>query len=445
MPPKNGTPVDERYIRPKAAEKKFKLAKELGQTVYLYGITGSGKTALVKDMLRSSDYLYFPAEETSPEQLEGLEDGTVRIVVLDGLEKIQSKGQREVYAKRLRALSIQRNVWLILISRCRIPNWLMQLHMENAFLVIGEQDFQFDRLEQDAYLEAWNIKLDSKTADQLWTLAGGKPLFLRFVALAGGNLDQAVNDMWNYLCQVYDQWDPEIQEFVLETSVVERFDIRMAQLVTGRSDAQRILKKAMETGNFYKETDGMYELDSSFRSGIQMQLERKFDRDRRTVNDMQDLLQGKLSKTEAGRYGADTLNDMYPFLDDCREQELLAQYYAQLNDLDASSGGEKGLLQNAIDRTRALIDKKGQMKKEFINKLRFIADRASEALSEFEEPGFAAALDTALRETVGAEAPDGSEGGADRGTADSGQDGTAAGTDPAPDGGGQDAGTGTAQ
>lgn len=166
---------------------------------------------------------------------------------------------------------------------------------------------------------------------------------------------------------------------------------------------------------------------------------------RRTVNDMQDLLQGKLDKTEAGRYGADTLNDMYPFLDDSREQELLAQYYAQINDSEASSDGEKGLLQNAIDRTRALIDKKGQMKKEFINKLRFVADRASEALSEFEEPGFATALDAALRETVGAETPDGSEEGADGGTADSGQDGTAAGTDQDPDGGGQGAGRGTTQ
>lgn len=165
----------------------------------------------------------------------------------------------------------------------------------------------------------------------------------------------------------------------------------------------------------------------------------------RAVGDMQALIQGGLGKAEAGRHGADTLREMYPFLDDSREQELLAQYYAQLNNLEASSGSEKGLLQNAIDRTRALIDKKGQMKKEFINKLRFVADRASEALAEFEEPGFAAALDTALREAVGAENPDDGEGGADRGAPDPGQDGTAAGADTASGGAGQDAGTDAAQ
>ena len=43
MSMKKGDHADERYIRPKGAEKKFKLAKELGQTLYLYGIVGSGK------------------------------------------------------------------------------------------------------------------------------------------------------------------------------------------------------------------------------------------------------------------------------------------------------------------------------------------------------------------------------------------------------------------
>ena len=166
---------------------------------------------------------------------------------------------------------------------------------------------------------------------------------------------------------------------------------------------------------------------------------------RRTVTDMQDLLQGSLHKTEAGSYGADTLKRMYPFLEDRQERELLVRYRAQLDGLGSTDGGEKGILQNAISRTRALIDKKSQMKNEFINKLRLIADRATEALAEFEEPGFTAALDTALRQAVGAQPPDGGEEGADRGAADAGQDGPAAGTDPASGGTGQDTGTDAAE
>ena len=163
---------------------------------------------------------------------------------------------------------------------------------------------------------------------------------------------------------------------------------------------------------------------------------------RRTVEDMQDLA---LGRSEMGQDGADTLRTMYPFLDDSREQELLEQYRRQLR--EAGDGREKAALQNAAARMEALIAKKAQMKQEFINKLRFLSDRATEALAAFTEPGFAGALDQALREAVGAEEPppEDGEGGAD-GAAEPGA-GAPEGTAPGPEGVGEppDSGAGAAE
>lgn len=137
---------------------------------------------------------------------------------------------------------------------------------------------------------------------------------------------------------------------------------------------------------------------------------------RRTVEDMRDLA---LGKSEMGQAGADTLRTMYPFLDDSRERGLLEQYRSQLRETSAPQ--EKAALQNAIARIEATVGKKAQMKQEFINKLRFLSDRATEALEVFEAPGFAGALDEALRKATGAEEPPpDEEGGGDDGTADSG-------------------------
>lgn len=137
---------------------------------------------------------------------------------------------------------------------------------------------------------------------------------------------------------------------------------------------------------------------------------------RRTVEDMRDLA---LGKSEMGQAGADTLRTMYPFLDDSRERALLEQYRSQLRETSAPQ--EKAALQNAIARMAATVGKKAQMKQEFINKLRFLSDRATEALEVFEAPGFAGALDEALRKATGAEEPPpDQEGGGDDGTADSG-------------------------
>lgn len=133
---------------------------------------------------------------------------------------------------------------------------------------------------------------------------------------------------------------------------------------------------------------------------------------RRTVEDMRDLAMGR---SEMGEQGADTLRTMYPFLDDSRERQLLEQYREQLR--GAGEAGEKAALQTAIARMEALVDKKTQMRLEFTNRLSFIADRATEALEAFSEPGFAGELDRALRQAVGAEEPPDDGTGDDDGTA----------------------------
>lgn len=147
---------------------------------------------------------------------------------------------------------------------------------------------------------------------------------------------------------------------------------------------------------------------------------------RRTVEDLHDLA---LGKSEMGQEGADTLRTMYPFLDDSRERALLVQYREQLAQI--SHVAEKTALQHAAARMEALIGKKQQMKQEFINKLRFLSDRANEALEAFSQPGFANDLFETLQETFGAEEPPEDEGRGDgHGPTDPGTGPAAPGADP---------------
>ena len=104
---------------------------------------------------------------------------------------------------------------------------------------------------------------------------------------------------------------------------------------------------------------------------------------RRVVQSMEVLATGT-GEVRGGVEGS-TLQSMYPFLNDSRERELLAEYRQQLS--GAVSAEESAVLQNALVHTRALIEKKAQMKEEFINKLRLVSDRAVETLAELEAPG----------------------------------------------------------
>ncbi len=103
---------------------------------------------------------------------------------------------------------------------------------------------------------------------------------------------------------------------------------------------------------------------------------------RRVVESMAVMADDTGEQSEQNR-GA--LFRLYPFLDDSRDRALEAEYRERL--ACCTESREKPILQNALVQTVSLRAKKAQMKNEFINKLRFLSDRAAQTLSELEAPG----------------------------------------------------------
>ena len=127
---------------------------------------------------------------------------------------------------------------------------------------------------------------------------------------------------------------------------------------------------------------------------------------RRVVDSMTKLAQGENALPEGS--GAETLRRTYPFLSDTRERELLAGYREKLD--AAQSPQDRAVLQNAIVKTQALIDKKQQMKQRFTARLREVSDAAAQALADFEQPGFAQELTQLLAGQPALEPPPEDEG-----------------------------------
>jgi hypothetical protein len=119
---------------------------------------------------------------------------------------------------------------------------------------------------------------------------------------------------------------------------------------------------------------------------------------RRVVDSMADMAQGAGELKDGEGL---TLRTMYPFLDNSRDLALEAEYREKL--AACTDEREKPILQNALVQTISLRAKKAQMKNEFINKLRFLSDRATETLSELETPGI---LDELVTSAWGERVPD---------------------------------------
>lgn len=270
--------TDDKYICPQKAICKFRSAKKLRTPLYLYGVTGIGKTSLVMHNLNMKRCSYYSASETSADQIKIKEQSAEYTVVLDDLQNLTDTTERESYFEVICKLLSLNNVWLILIARCPFPRWLLPLRTKYIFAEIEESDFLLSLDEQITYIEQYDIHLTREEHQKAWNLGGGNALSLLFFAMEKGNLELTQRRQWDYLeTHVYDQWDLELQEFFMDMSIVETFTVRLASMLTGRSDVEKLIFRAEEVGNFFdiRGTDGIWKCRWPMRKSMQQRLRRK--------------------------------------------------------------------------------------------------------------------------------------------------------------------------
>ncbi|MGN0142362.1 MAG: LuxR C-terminal-related transcriptional regulator [Roseburia sp.] len=306
--------VDERYVRPQTAWEQMKAAQNIRQTVYIYGVTGTGKTSFVADFFARKRYCYADLADTTIAEIAELvqeKTDTVNVahekanaqtvVVIDNLHLLDTQADRSACGQLAAELSGRKDVWLILISRAPLPKWLKPVFVRYLFMTIGEEELCLTEREQENYLEKWELSPTETACKRIWDLGHGNPLYLRIAVMrlkdisgaeAAGDrpgaelraIEESRKDLWDYIeVHVFDQWNVELQEFLEAVSIVEQFDLQMAQQITKKKDAGKIIQRAQETGNFLlerMESDrSIYELRTPMKYSMRRRLAAKYSQD----------------------------------------------------------------------------------------------------------------------------------------------------------------------
>ncbi len=296
--------VEKCYVRPQAAWELMKAAQNTRQTVYIYGATGTGKTSFVADFLARKRYRYISVSDSGIDAIAQMvpeKTDTQTILVIDDLYLLETQEDRSACGKLIEELSGRKDVWLILISRAPVPKWLKTVFVRYIFVTIGEEELCLTEEEQENYLEKWELSPTEAACKRIRELGYGHPLYLRIAVMrlkgipeaeatrdrAGTELraiEESRKDLWDYLeVHVYDQWSVELQEFLEAVSIVEQFDLQMAQQITKKKDAGKLIQKAQETGNFlieHRENEqSIYELRTPMKYSMRRRLSVKYSQD----------------------------------------------------------------------------------------------------------------------------------------------------------------------
>lgn len=253
------------------------------------------------DFLSRRRYEYYSIKDTGLKDIRLPGNGQrekERIIVVDDLYLLDNAEDREKYYPVLSLLANRTDIWLILISRCPIPGWLKPLYIKQIFVIINGNELCFTEEDEDNYFEKWELSPMRESMKRIRELGNGHPLFSRIVAMQLQKLDKGIGsnterlkveydaielarrDFWDYLeIYVYDQWSMELQEFLMDISVVEEFDQQMARLITKKNDVGRIILLAQETGDFLIENSKndaiIYELHIPMKLSMRRRLGRR--------------------------------------------------------------------------------------------------------------------------------------------------------------------------
>nr|WP_300799743.1 LuxR C-terminal-related transcriptional regulator [uncultured Acetatifactor sp.] len=272
--------MDKGYIAPEAALKKLRVAKGLGQAVYIYGATGYGKTELVRQYLSRRRYHYISCAEDAAGLMETAETAQEAashssgkekeaqprtVMVVDDMHLLKNAEGR----KAVLSLAGRQDVWFILICRSPIPAWLMPPYVGGGFLVITEDDLRLGEKEAAAYMESQGLSITKEELAFVVQRSRGNAYIVRHAALKmlegmrpGPEMaEEIVEAFAAYLeSHVMVQWDCDLLEFLMQVSVTDEFTLPLAEMVTGNRHAPELLERAVETGNFLSCKDGTYRL-----------------------------------------------------------------------------------------------------------------------------------------------------------------------------------------
>lgn len=275
------------YIHPKAAWDKLRMAGARRQNVYLYAATGYGKTELLHRYLRRRRHIWLSGEGLTVETLQEIALPAEATMVIDDLARVLDPAVR----REIVSMLDQPGLWLVLAGRCPLPGWLTRPYVNGRLSVIPEEDLRLSEKEIAQLYLSWGVQLPRNLLEKrIIPLVEGNPLGARLLAVemsqGSSYTEELVNDLtrkfYEYLNQaIYSEWPKEILEMMMQLSLLEHFTIQQAEEMTGRSDVNRLLAQAAETGNLFSIKDGGYTLRPAVINSMKLRMETVCDRVRK--------------------------------------------------------------------------------------------------------------------------------------------------------------------
>lgn len=250
-------------------------------------------------------------------------DDNTLTVIFDDFHCISSRSILSLVGDLLdRAMQ---GIRFVLSSR-EVPDiGIERLIINGRAMMLGAEDLRFSRCEVQNFMDQWgDDPLDHSEADALFQWTQGWPAGLQLLKLAYKdkatfsktrvNKDMALPLLTHYLADnVLAVQPPDVQDFLLKTSVLKSLSTPLCEAVTGYRNCQSILEGIARSGVFISATDERhqhYSYHSLFSTFLMHQLHSQLPAVEREVHQTALAWYRQQGLHEEGLFHADALQDV---------------------------------------------------------------------------------------------------------------------------------------
>lgn len=161
---------------------------------------------------------------------------------------------------------------ICILGRNALPECFCELILKNAFQFISQEQLCFDSQEICALYKGRNITLTSTQAEAILSFTEGWPLGINALLLSDKQIPpiektMSVDWLQSFLkTHVWEGWDDASREFMLGICMEDELTADLCNVLTGRSDSERMLEHLITKGAFLSKTQRhTYRFHSLFR------------------------------------------------------------------------------------------------------------------------------------------------------------------------------------
>lgn len=270
------------YIRIPAITKKLDEAKKENRILYINGATGYGKTSAVLNYYKDIHICMLDGANGYLDKMPDADQINEDVIFIDNTSFILEEKSKS-YIQHL-IISCKKHI--IIVGRGRLPYWLSIYAVEQDFLYAGEEDLKFSEPELKQLLKIKRLSLTQAEVKTLLAFSKGHPVYILYsikslingiyqkeedstdstsVNTLDSNLTNRINerfkleigqDMFYYFdSQIYNKWDSDMINVLLNVCLYPTFTAEMAEFITGNEKTMQVLERAIYIGNFLTKVD----------------------------------------------------------------------------------------------------------------------------------------------------------------------------------------------